>query len=253
MPTLGGVKKHITGRPDCRRQWELLVENQNDIGVPTNQAAGTSTDSHADSYSPHRRSRSESSTPDADNPAAPKHRRVTIEEVEDEDHARYFEQCAGAGQTLHEGQTGFERFQQYKECMGEDKWAPFYDGEEWGLAEWLVKSLGQTRTDEFLKLPIVSIVLKDEEFTQNRTKPSFHNNQSFLQKVDELPHGAAWSCKKVEVQGNKTDENIRKMQNLCRQALPTYTYLDCAILHRHLVGQVGFVDTNAIKTTQQLK
>ncbi|KAG1761819.1 hypothetical protein EV702DRAFT_1038946 [Suillus placidus] len=80
--------------------------------------------------------------------------------------------------------------------MGEDQWAPFYDGEEWGLAEWLVKSLGQTRTDDFLKLPI----------TQNRTKPSFHNNQSFLQKVDELPHGAAWSCKKVKVQGNKTDE-----------------------------------------------
>ncbi|KAG1764087.1 hypothetical protein EV702DRAFT_1189752 [Suillus placidus] len=59
--------------------------------------------------------------------------------------------------------------------MGEDQWAPFYDGEEWGLAEWLVKSLGQTRTDDFLKLPI-------------------------------LPHGAAWSCKKVKVQGNKTDE-----------------------------------------------
>ncbi|KAG1720848.1 hypothetical protein EDB19DRAFT_1898406 [Suillus lakei] len=35
--------------------------------------------------------------------------------------------------------------------------------------------------DEFLKLPI----------------PSFHNNQSFLQKVDELPHGPAWSCKKL--------------------------------------------------------
>ncbi|KAG1767064.1 Zn-finger domain-containing protein [Suillus placidus] len=166
MPTLGGVKKHIAGHPDCRRQWELLVENQND-----NQA-DTNTDSHADLYSPHRRSHSESSNPDAENPAAPKHRRVTIEEVEDEDHTQYFEQCAGAGQTLREGQTGFERFQQYKEGMGEDQWAPFYDGEEWGLAEWLVKSLGQTRTDDFLKLPI----------TQNQTKPSFHNNRSFLQK-----------------------------------------------------------------------
>ncbi|KAG1894285.1 uncharacterized protein F5891DRAFT_1131006 [Suillus fuscotomentosus] len=192
MPTLGGVRKHITGRPDCRRQWELLVENQNDIGTPhLNQA-----DTHTDSYSPHRQSRSESSNPDADIPAAPKHRQVTIEEVEDEDHAQYFEQCVGASQTLREGQTSFERFQQYKECMGEDKWAPFNDGEEWGLAEWLVKNLGQTRTDEFLKLPI----------TQNRTKPSFHNNRSFLQKVNKLPHAAAWSCKKVKVQGNKTDE-----------------------------------------------
>ncbi|KAG2350727.1 hypothetical protein BDR05DRAFT_979386 [Suillus weaverae] len=168
MPTLGGVKKHIAGRPDCRRQWELLVENQND-----NQA-DTNTNSHADLYSPHRRSCSESSNPNAENPAAPKHQQVTIEEVEDEDHTQYFEQCSGAGQTL---------FQQYKEGMGEDQWAPFYDGyipiyvtrEEWGLAEWLVKSLGQTRTDDFLKLPI-------------------------------LPHRAAWSCKNVKVQGNKTDE-----------------------------------------------
>ncbi|KAG2338903.1 hypothetical protein BDR05DRAFT_1040661 [Suillus weaverae] len=169
MPTLGGVKKHITGRPDCRRQWELLVEKQND-----NQA-DTNTNSHADLYSPHRCSRSESSNPNAENPAAPKHQWVTIEEVEDEDHTQYFEQCAGAGQTLRKGQTGFERFQQYKEGMGEDQWAPFYDGEEWGLAEWLVKSLGQTQTDDFLKLPI-------------------------------LPHRAAWSCKKAKVQGNKTDE-----------------------------------------------
>ncbi|KAG1818055.1 uncharacterized protein BJ212DRAFT_1446545 [Suillus subaureus] len=37
-------------------------------------------------------------------------------------------------------------------------------------------------------------------------KPSFHNNQSFLQKVNKLPHRAVWSCKKVKVQGNKTDE-----------------------------------------------
>ncbi|KAG1796666.1 uncharacterized protein HD556DRAFT_1431276 [Suillus plorans] len=77
-------------------------------------------------------------------------------------------------------------YQRYKEGEGEDEWAPFCDKEEWGLAEWLVKSLGQTRTDEFLKLPI----------TQNCTKPSFHNNRLFLQKVDELLHGPAWSCKK---------------------------------------------------------
>ncbi|KAG2128635.1 uncharacterized protein EDB93DRAFT_1095927 [Suillus bovinus] len=96
--------------------------------------------------------------------------------------------------------------------MGEDEWAPFCDEyvpycvyslcltlaarEEWGLAEWLVKSLGQTRTNEFLKLPI----------TRNQMQPSFHNNRSFLKKVDELLHGATWSCKKISVQGNRTDE-----------------------------------------------
>ncbi|KAG1806087.1 uncharacterized protein BJ212DRAFT_1282983, partial [Suillus subaureus] len=29
---------------------------------------------------------------------------------------------------------------------------------------------------------------------------------SFLKKVDELPHGAAWSCKKISIQRNRTDE-----------------------------------------------
>lgn len=138
MGSKGGVRRHINNQPDCRRQWELLVETQKDIGAPQahlgtlNQADTNTESAHADSYSsysPHRRSRSESSNPDhPDNPAAPKHRRVTIEEIEDEDHARYFEQCVGAGQTLREGKTGFERFWEYKECMGEDKWAPFNDG-----------------------------------------------------------------------------------------------------------------------------
>jgi hypothetical protein len=35
--------------------------------------------------------------------------------------------------------------------------------EEWELAEWLIKSLGQTRMDEFLKLLIVSRALTAEK------------------------------------------------------------------------------------------
>ncbi|KAG1775840.1 hypothetical protein EV702DRAFT_972335, partial [Suillus placidus] len=75
--------------------------------------------------------------------------------------------------------------------------------EEWDLAQWLVKNLGQTRTDEFLKLPI----------TQNCTKVSFHNNRAFLQKVDGLPHGPEWSCRKVTVHGNLDDENGVPLQD----------------------------------------
>ncbi|KAG2073150.1 hypothetical protein BDR04DRAFT_1011225, partial [Suillus decipiens] len=101
-------------------------------------------------------------------------------------------------------QTSFEKYQKYKESEGENEWAPFFTRKEWELAEWLIKSLRQTRTDEFLKLLIVSL-------TKNRTQPSFHNNPLFLQKVDELPHGAAWSCKKVRVQGNQTDETGQPM------------------------------------------
>ncbi|KAG1846303.1 hypothetical protein C8R48DRAFT_750604 [Suillus tomentosus] len=175
FPSRGGVKKHIATRPECRRKWESMVKDIDDEGgAPTEFAY----ENH--SFSPLRRSHSKSFGLDEDNPVVSKSRRVTVKDVADKGDSRHF-----------------ERYQRYKEGEGEDEWAPFCDKEEWGLAEWLVKSLGQTGTDEFLKLPI----------TQNRTKPSFHNNQSFLQKVDELPHGPAWSCKKVSVKGNRTDEN----------------------------------------------
>ncbi|KAG1872173.1 hypothetical protein F4604DRAFT_1925769 [Suillus subluteus] len=167
FPSRGGVKKHIATRPECRRKWESMVKDEG--GAP----AGFAYENNP--FSPLRRSRSKSFDLDEDNPVASKSRRVTVEDVTDqEDGRRYFEPCPDAGWTLREGQTGFERYQRYKEGEGEDEWAPFCNEEEWGLAEWLVKSLRQTKTDEFLKLPI----------TQNRTKPSFHNNRSFLQKVD---------------------------------------------------------------------
>ncbi|KAG1886255.1 hypothetical protein F4604DRAFT_1969781 [Suillus subluteus] len=136
------------------------------------------------------------------NPALRKSRCITIEEVEDEDGTpfsytgHYFEPQADAGWALHEGETKFERYRRHQEEEVEDRWSPFEDAEEWDLAEWLVKNLGQTCTDEFLKLPI----------TQNHMKLSFHNNRSFLQRVDALPRGPGWSCRKVTVRGNKEDE-----------------------------------------------
>ena len=34
--------------------------------------------------------------------------------------------------------------------------SPFADEEEWELVKWLMKNVGQTKADDFLKLPIVS-------------------------------------------------------------------------------------------------
>ncbi|KAG1867247.1 hypothetical protein DFJ58DRAFT_904528 [Suillus subalutaceus] len=148
-------------------------------------------------------------SPDTDdNPALSKTRRVRVEEVEDEEgmsftnNGRYFKRRTDAGWALHEGETSFEKYRTYQEEEGEDPWSPFEDEEEWDLAHWLVKNLGQTRTEEFLKLPI----------TQNRSRLSFHNNRSFLQRVDKLPRGPGWSCKKVTVRGNIEDEKGEMLQ-----------------------------------------
>ncbi|KAG0691741.1 Zn-finger domain-containing protein [Suillus ampliporus] len=140
------------------------------------------------------------SSPDVDhNPTVRKNRWVTVEEVNDVDatSGRYFESQPGAGWAQHQGETVFERYRKEQREEGEELWAPFENAEEWSLAQWLVKNLGQTQTDEYLKLPI----------TQNRSKLPFHNNRSFLQRVDELPHGPAWSCNMVTVRGNREDEN----------------------------------------------
>ncbi|KAG1876864.1 hypothetical protein C8R48DRAFT_745419 [Suillus tomentosus] len=171
----GGVAKHIAICPECRRKWEKLVEDTTDDegGLPGDF-------SYDDSFSPLQHSHSNSLNPDEDNPTASKNQQVTVEDATDKEKDEY---------------------QKYKEGEGENEWAPFFVREEWELAEWLIKSLRQTQTEEFLKLPI----------TKNRTQPSFHNNQSFLQKVDELLHGASWSCKKVGIQGNRTDETGQPM------------------------------------------
>ncbi|KAG1722534.1 uncharacterized protein EDB91DRAFT_1256001 [Suillus paluster] len=143
-----GLKRHVVGHPECRRQWASMIEeveaenldNAPDVDFPHQDAAP----GHVHPCP----------SPDTDNnPVLGKTRRVTVEEVEDEDgmlfpnNERYFKPQPDAGWALHEGETSFERYRAYQEEEGEDPWSPFEDAEEWDLAQWLVKNLGQARTD----------------------------------------------------------------------------------------------------------
>ncbi|KAJ6548353.1 hypothetical protein B0H19DRAFT_1298935 [Mycena capillaripes] len=80
--------------------------------------------------------------------------------------------------------------------------APFLDSDEWELASWLSKNVSQTATDAYLKLPI----------TQQRSRVSYHNNYTYLQKVDQLPTGPGWKCEIVTAAGNRLDENDEMMK-----------------------------------------
>ncbi len=67
----------------------------------------------------------------------------------------YRSQKAGQPISLQPGKTAFEKIEdsqvlQYGEVLG-----PFKDDEEWELAKWLIKNVGHTQADSFLKLPIV--------------------------------------------------------------------------------------------------
>ncbi|KAI0684573.1 hypothetical protein BC835DRAFT_1409120 [Cytidiella melzeri] len=78
-------------------------------------------------------------------------------------------------------------------------WAPFINGEEWGLAQWLMSSgLSQSKIDKYLKL----------DMAQNRPELSFSlkDKRTFLNKIDSLPRGPGWQCEIFEATGDECDE-----------------------------------------------
>ncbi|KAI0258459.1 hypothetical protein BC834DRAFT_926511 [Gloeopeniophorella convolvens] len=82
-------------------------------------------------------------------------------------------------------------------AAGEEPWAPFKSEDEWELARWLTKSVGQEKADEFSKLKIV----------QDRVKPSWHNKYTLNKSLDRLPAGPGWRCEMVQVPGDLRDKN----------------------------------------------
>ncbi|KAI6016277.1 hypothetical protein BKA83DRAFT_4465384 [Pisolithus microcarpus] len=83
-------------------------------------------------------------------------------------------------------------------------WAPFHSEGEWELARFLMKNIGQTRIDEFLKLDIVQ---------QNGV--SFDNAQSLLKYMDKLCTGPAWTCEMIDVEGDVvTEDGMMKHEQL---------------------------------------
>ncbi|KAJ7445475.1 hypothetical protein FB451DRAFT_1148801 [Mycena latifolia] len=170
----------------------------------------------ADGFIPHRDS------PEPEDAAPnPRSQRATVEEVLDEDDpqnfSRFVEPFPGeepfpgreafaargtSATTRGQGQTVFERMRAEQDAAGAGPYAPFVDGDEWDLANWLSKNVSQTATDAYLKLPI----------TQRRTKVSYHNNYAYLQKVDQLPTGPGWKCEITTAAGNQLDENDEMMK-----------------------------------------
>ncbi|KAK6971930.1 hypothetical protein R3P38DRAFT_3336442 [Favolaschia claudopus] len=132
----------------------------------------------------------------------PRHRRPTVEEIPDEEDplafTRAFERFpdSRAGEGITKTKTKFEKtYDESKNTPG-SKFAPFAGEDEWDLASWLSKNVSQTATDEYLKLGVAK-----------KSKLSFHNNRSFLQKLDALPTGPDWTCEMITVAGNRLDEN----------------------------------------------
>ncbi|KAI5991711.1 hypothetical protein EDC04DRAFT_2587370 [Pisolithus marmoratus] len=97
---------------------------------------------------------------------------------------------------LGSGKTIFESMEQVEAANEQSKWAPFQNEGEWELAHFLMKNIGQTKMDEFLKLDIVQ-----------KSGMSFDNAHSFLKYMDRLCTGLGWSCEMIDMEGDIVAED----------------------------------------------
>ncbi|KAI6035797.1 hypothetical protein EDC04DRAFT_2868770 [Pisolithus marmoratus] len=98
--------------------------------------------------------------------------------------------------------TMFETLEEAEIANNECMWAPFCD-EEWELAGFLMKNVGQNKMDEFLKLSkVVANIATFLLLTVHNSSISFNSTWSFLKKVDRLCMGPEWTCETIDVVGD---------------------------------------------------
>lgn len=89
-------------------------------------------------------------------------RLARVDEVPDETaeyprgcYLRSFPGEKSAGLTYGEAKLPFQAIHDEQVLQGADIFGPFESEEEWDLAKWLIKNVGHTQAEKFLKLPIV--------------------------------------------------------------------------------------------------
>ncbi|KIK13682.1 hypothetical protein PISMIDRAFT_61229, partial [Pisolithus microcarpus 441] len=95
--------------------------------------------------------------------------------------------------------TLFESIEAVETAEKESMWVPFHSEGEWELACFLMKNVGQTKMDEFLKLNIIHDWIHTGV---QESGVSFENAWLFLKCVDRLRTGPAWTCEMIDVCGD---------------------------------------------------
>ena len=69
---------------------------------------------------------------------------------------------------LGHADTTFQSMRAHQDSTGGSAYSPFADHDKWELTEWLIHNANQQAIEEFLKLPIVSIltrIIENNELT----------------------------------------------------------------------------------------
>ncbi|EPQ52318.1 hypothetical protein GLOTRDRAFT_132433 [Gloeophyllum trabeum ATCC 11539] len=180
------MKKHIQHSPKCYEEWKKQLArftvNVFDVRADDSSVRAPGepmSDSELEDVPEVHYADSPEPADHGNAPEASGDRRARVEEVEDEgdkppsSYGRYAEAypeagCAGAVYP-DRAPTKFEDILGDQKARGAGLYDPFADEQEWELAQWLATHVGQTATEEFLKLSII----------QERIAPTFHNNRVF--------------------------------------------------------------------------
>ncbi|KAJ7061359.1 hypothetical protein C8F01DRAFT_1288953 [Mycena amicta] len=207
------VTRHIGATLRCRERWVASLNTAPSPGAPALPPQSRSPSPAA----MHPFDVDEDMPQAADKPVAsppeciyqPPSHRASVQEVPDDEDPDCFQRYPqpytrdgkpAAGWSMGEVSTLFARMQEEQMEAGVGEFWPFRDDDEWKLASWLTRNVNQTATDEYLSLP-----------TTKKENLSFHKNRAFLKKVDELPTGPQWTCKMVNVPGDRLDDNKKAM------------------------------------------
>ncbi|KAJ7654795.1 hypothetical protein B0H17DRAFT_1214266 [Mycena rosella] len=137
-----------------------------------------------------------------------------------------------AGATFGRKQTAFEIIRDEEILKGAEVLGPFKDDAEWQLAKWLIKHVGHTAADDFLKLSII----------KERAQPSYTGKKSFFEKVDDLPGGAKWQCRKMDVEGDLPDLEKDPLGGTMREERLELWWQDPVECVWELIGNPAFRD-----------
>lgn len=187
LTTAAGVKRHQALAPECRAKLEIHLQS---YAINAYDKLFGPQDDHdkddvlAENHDAHHWEMEDVTAAaiqqqprvvyDTPGPT-PIDRRASVEDVEDDGDddvklGRFIESFpevfrAGAPIGKEKVKTDFEKMRDERRDAGEgadaQEWSPFKDHDEWGLTQWLMKNVGQTKIDEFLKLPVVSLTYRN--------------------------------------------------------------------------------------------
>ncbi|PSR97569.1 hypothetical protein PHLCEN_2v4308 [Hermanssonia centrifuga] len=169
--------------------------------------------------------------------ALPPPRRASVEDVPEPSAERYAQLCSsahGAGATFGVAKTLFDIIRDEQILQGAEVWGPFRDDKQWQLAKWLIKNVGHSQAEEFLKLGVIQGSGLD-----------YPNKDRLYKAVDELPSGLDWQCKEIVQTGDLKNANRAALT----ETLEVW-YRDPMDCIRELLGNPLFAKTLAYALEQ---